>query len=388
MDSELTATLLLQRLPDFGAGSYWKLRRRFPGAMTVLSTPVQVLANFLSPDAQLLLREYQATQRGLLAEQLQADMEWLDQHSDVHLIHYDDDNYPTLLRTIDQPPPLLFVRGAVENLSLPQLAIVGSRNPTATGRDNAVDFAHELAQTGFVITSGMALGIDAAAHCGAMQANGRTIAVFGAGIDRIYPQSHRRLAEDIVANGGTLVSEFPIGTAPNKQHFPRRNRIISGMSLGVLVVEAALRSGSLITAKYAVQQGREVFAIPGSIHNPLSRGCHTIIRDGAMLVERVSDMHEPLQGLLALKWQECKDKDEAEPAPQPELTALSKEETLVYQALGFEPTPIEKLEQRTQLDIGNLLSCLIALELHGLAQQADAGYQRLVPSRASTPINA
>ena len=240
-------------------------------------------------------------------EGAERDLRWLEPPTH-HLVRIVDPGYPPRLRTISQPPLLLFVRGGVELLGEPQLAIVGSRNPTRGGEDTAFRFAGALAQAGLVITSGLAVGIDAAAHRGAVAAAradvggglGASVAVFGTGLDRVYPRRNLDLAVE-VERIGAIVSEFPLGTPPRRDHFPRRNRIISGLSLGVLVVEAAVRSGSLTTARWAAEQGREVFAIPGSIHNPLARGCHRLIRDGAKLVESVGDVLEELRGQIGLR---------------------------------------------------------------------------------------
>jgi DNA processing protein len=288
-----------------------------------------------------------------------------------------------LLREIPRPPPLLFVRGDPTCLSLPQLAIVGSRNPSGGGVENAERFAHYLAERGFAITSGLALGVDAAAHRGALRAGGKTIAVMGTGIDLIYPSRHRQLAQDIIGSGGALVSEFPLGTASHACNFPQRNRIISGLSGGTLVVEAAVQSGSLITASYALQHDREVFAIPGSIHNPLARGCHQLIRQGATLVETAQDIVDQLAGLLSYKRQEIK----SARAPQPELFTepagagdepeLCAAEQNLLQALGYDPLSVDLLAERTGLDVGNLSAQLIGLEIKGLIQQVGACYQRL-----------
>ena len=205
----------------------------------------------------------------------------------------DDAAYPGLLREIPDPPPLLYVRGDPAALVRPQIAITGSRNPTAGGRRNAEEFANALSRAGLTVTAGLALGIDASAHHAAIQAGGCTIGVMGTGIDRVYPSQHRELAHNI-ARQGAIVSELPLGSAPRRENFPRRNRIISGMSVGVLVVEAGIHSGSLITARLGAEQGREVFAIPGSIHSPLARGCHALIRQGAKLVENTSDVLEEI----------------------------------------------------------------------------------------------
>ncbi|TEU20711.1 MAG: DNA-protecting protein DprA, partial [Gammaproteobacteria bacterium] len=204
-----------------------------------------------------------------------------------------DEGYPQQLKTISDPPPVLYVRGNVACLSKPQLAIVGSRNPTPGGKQNAQQFAKSLSKVGLIITSGMASGIDASAHIGALEAEQLTIAVCGTGLDRIYPAKHNSLAHQI-STLGALVSEFSIGTAPVANNFPRRNRIISGLSLGTLVVEASIKSGTMITAKLAADQGKEVFAIPSSIHNPLSQGCHQLIKQGAKLVENIEDIIEEL----------------------------------------------------------------------------------------------
>src|SRR5210317_410120 len=219
-------------------------------------------------------------------------MAWLD-HDNHHLIAWGEENYPEMFAQIPGPPLMLYVNGDIESLHLPSLAIIGSRNPTKGGIRNAHDFAKHLASHGFSIVSGLAQGIDAAAHQGTLDAGGKTVAFVGNGIDRVYPAGNRTLAHAI-AESGALVSEYPLGAPPERWHFPERNRLISGLSLGTLVVEAARRSGSLITARLAAEQGREVFAIPGSIHNPLSRGCHRLIRDGAKLVESADDVFSEL----------------------------------------------------------------------------------------------
>lgn len=378
MDSETAvqeqrANLILSRLPDFGPARYWQLRRRFPSSRAVLDAAVSSLGDILDQPACDQLTAYQRSPHDHpLGQRAERDLEWLAEN-DVVLLTPDDPYYPSLLKTIHQVPPMLFVRGNLDNLILPQLAIVGSRNPSPSGKTNAFEFARQLSRTGFAVTSGLALGVDGAAHGGALAAGGKTIAVMGTGMDIIYPSRHRGLATRLLAEGGTLVSEFPLGAAPQPDHFPRRNRIISGMSLGVLVVEAAIKSGSLITARYAMQQGREVFAIPGSIHNPMSRGCHALLRDGATLVEQVNDLKEPLQGLLALKWAET----EPDSDPTPRLSpSLSGEERLVFDNIGFENISLDTLLERTGLAAGPTLALLMGLELKGLIQQTPGGYQR------------
>ncbi len=228
---------------------------------------------------------------------VEQDLRWAEKPN-CHLLTLTDPAYPALLRQTTTLPPVLFVHGNVTLLSTPQIAIVGSRYPSPEGLENARRFAYSFSAEGITVTSGLALGIDGAAHHGALQNTGRTLAVMGHGLDHIYPMRHRALADRILEQGGGLVSEFPLGVKPVAAYFPQRNRIISGLSLGTLVVEAALRSGSLITARFALEQGREVFAIPGSVHSPLTKGCHALIRQGAKLVEVANDVLEELDTLF------------------------------------------------------------------------------------------
>jgi len=223
---------------------------------------------------------------------VEKELDWLQQSPNHHVLTLSH-HYPPALKQIHDPPPLLFVMGHPEILYQPQLAMVGSRNPSPTGSETAYHFARVFDRTGLRITSGLALGIDAASHRGALQESGQTIAVLGHGLGTIYPACHRKLA-CAIAEHGALISEFPLDSRPHKSNFPRRNRIISGLTLGTLVVEATLRSGSLITARLALEQGRDVFAIPGSIHNPLARGCHALLAQGAKLVETPDDVTEEL----------------------------------------------------------------------------------------------
>jgi DNA processing protein len=289
-----------------------------------------------------------------------------------HLLRLDDPRYPDLLRQIPDPPPVLYVRGDPAALGNLQLAIVGSRNPTRGGLENARAFAAHLAGAGLTITSGLALGIDAAAHEGALAAGGTTIAVTGTGLDRVYPARHRELAHRI-AGQGALVSEFPPGTPPRPAHFPQRNRIISGLSLGTLVVEAARRSGSLVTARHALEQGREVFAIPGSIHNPLARGCHALIRQGAKLVETADDILEEL-GALAV----AVTADATAPDAPAGAGELDPEYRRLLDALGHDPLPIDELVARSGLTAESVSSMLLILELQGyVAPEAGGRYARI-----------
>lgn len=312
---------------------------------------------------------------------LEQDLVWLD-GAGHHLISIRDPDYPALLAAIPDPPPLLFVTGDPGLLASPQLAIVGSRNPTSGGSRTAREFARFLAASGLTVTSGLAIGIDAAGHEGALAA-GATIAVGGTGPDRIYPAANRELAHRI-ASGGALVTELPPGTAARSEHFPRRNRIISGLSLGVLVVEAAARSGSLITARMALEQGREVFAIPGSIHNPQARGCHALIRQGAKLVETAADIIEELGPLLgSLDNAAATPSSAADTADEPPLDA---DYLTLLKCLGHEPVAADTLIQCSGLSAAVVSSMLLMLELEGHVVSVPGGrYSRAVKAVADNP---
>ncbi len=311
--------------------------------------------------------------------QIDATLAWAAQPGN-HLLTLADAAYPQSLLTIPDPPPLLYAKGRVDLLSRPSLAIVGSRNATVQGMQNAEQFARTLSQSGLTVVSGLALGIDAAAHLGASASDpqsGSTIAVTGTGLDLVYPGRHRALAHRI-AEEGCLLSEYPLGTPAIASNFPRRNRLISGLSLGVLVVEAALQSGSLITARSALEQGREVFAIPGSIHSPLSKGCHRLIREGAKLVESASDILEEL------RWHRptsATDRDAPAPAGRSshEGTSVNATEALVLQAAGHDPASVDQLAGRTGLAVPEVQAALLALELEGRIERLpDGRYQKLM----------
>ncbi len=294
------------------------------------------------------------------------DLNWLEA-SACHLLSFQDAHYPPLLREIYAAPLLLFVKGNLELLAKPQIAMVGSRTPTVMGCETAEQFAEQLAARGLVITSGMALGIDAASHRGALTM-GSTIAVMGAGLQHIYPVSHRKLAEQIITNGA-WVSEFSPSLLPQPRNFPLRNRVISGLSIGVLVVEAALRSGSLITARDALEQGREVFAIPGSIHNPLARGCHYLLKQGAKLVETADDIVEEL-GALASLFSPVADKN----IILPKTHQLDEKSAKLLAQIGFETTAVDTIIVRSGLTPSKVSSILLSLELEGYVQATPGGY--------------
>jgi DNA processing protein len=299
-----------------------------------------------------------------------------------HLITRDDERFPPLLRDIPSPPAALWLAGNPDVLWQPQLAVIGSRNPTAGGRDNARSFAGELARQGLAITSGMASGIDSVAHEAALEAGGVTVAVMGTGLDVVYPASGRALATRILEQGA-LVSEFPPGTPPQRSHFPSRNRIISGLSLGVLVIEASLRSGTLITARLAANQGRDVFALPGSIHNPLAKGCHRLIREGARLVESVADIVQeltPLASQLATRLRgELADSGEAPGQASLELAAagpqfeLDPEYRRLWSCLGHDPMPADSIIEQSGLTARAVSAMLLMLELRGMVEAHPGG---------------
>ena len=295
------------------------------------------------------------------------DREWL-QEEHHHRLEPDADAWPSLFDELADAPASLYINGNPDLLNLPALAIVGSRNPTDMGEKNAFEFARHLGAAGFCIVSGLAQGIDAAAHRGALAASAPTVAFLGHGVDRVYPASNRGLAREIAASGA-LVSEFPLGTHPHRSLFPQRNRLISGMALGTLVVEAARRSGSLITARLAAEQGREVFAIPGSIHNPLSRGCHQLIKQGAKLVETADDIVAELAPLVGHMLQLSVQTTESPPGSADPDAGHSE----LLQLLGHDPTSPDELVERSGLTIDQVSSLLLILELEGKVEKVSGG---------------
>ncbi|MFA7553188.1 MAG: DNA-processing protein DprA [Spongiibacteraceae bacterium] len=317
--------------------------------------------------------------------QLERDYTLVQQQC-IQLVPLNSPQYPALLRQTNDAPPLLYVKGRVELLNQPQLAMVGSRNTSRQGCENAFRFAREFAGAGLTVTSGLALGIDTESHKGALASAGNTIAVLGTGVDQIYPARNGALYEQI-ATAGAIVSEFPLATGPRRNLFPRRNRIISGMSLGVLVVEAALKSGSLITARCALEQGREVFAIPGSIHSTGSQGCHALIQQGAKLVQNALDVVEELQGWLPsppiqviaeASIMGVRDGSSVNPVGAQQNIMLDDVadvmERELLELLGFDPAPVELLQQRSGWVPSELISVLTTLELKGLVENRSGCY--------------
>ncbi len=350
----------LLRTPKIGCHTFNKL---------LLKTTPEELFNHSSKDLRrwgLHPLSIQALQNPNWTD-VQKDLDWLNQDDQHHLITLKDPQYPPLLKEITTPPPLLFIHGNPKSLCPPQLAIVGSRNPSITGLETAHQFSNSLARLGFTITSGLALGIDGACHEGALSAQKETIAVMGTGLDRIYPARHHALAKKITKLGA-LVSEFPIGTPAKAHNFPQRNRIISGLCSGLLVIEATKRSGSLITAKMALEQNREVFAIPGAINNPLAQGCNALIQEGAKLTTHYQDILEEFN-ILPDSTQNT--------SPQPAFDTLSISQKNILDAVQFNPTAIDNIVEHTQHPTHLILSTLLQLEILGFISSENGFYTRL-----------
>ena len=339
----------------------------------------QLLAKFGSPVAIFSAKSHQLREvvdesiaqkilSGVNADLIQPTLDWL-QKDNTHIVTLADETYPQCLLEISNPPALLYAIGDLRWLNHPSIAIVGSRSSTPQGEKNAEDFSASLCNYGLCVVSGMALGIDAAAHRGAIKANGATIAVVGTGLDIVYPARHRDLAHKI-AERGLILSEFPLGTPSKAQNFPRRNRIISGLSLGCLVVEANVESGSLITARMAVEQGREVFAIPGSIHSPVAKGCHQLIKSGAKLVENTEDIVEELKNLLP---------DVSPLGLMGEPSQNGSEPNAVLACMGFDAVNFETILTASGLTTEALSAMLMVMELEGKITALSGGkYQRLM----------
>lgn len=372
--AETEAWLILLRAPGLGAAGLRSLVTRAGSAAAALT------------DLERLRREFTFTEptldwlRAPDTARIAADLAWLAADG-RRLLTWADADYPPLLREAAAAPAALFVSGEISLLWRPQIAIVGARSATAGGLANARSFAAHLAAAGFVVTSGLADGVDGAAHTAALDAGGSTVAVMGTGPDLVYPRRHAGLAARI-ASTGALVTEFPPGVEARPDHFPRRNRVIAGLSLGVLVVEAGIQSGSLITARLAGEQGREVFALPGSIHNPLARGCHRLIRQGARLVETAVEIVDELAPLAQALGERLRERLAAPPqeatahtAPGPSRDA---DYVRVLAALGHDPVGLDELAVRTGFGIPELSSMLLLLELDGDVTSVGGGrYQRL-----------
>lgn len=384
MKDEIFAWCSLWRAPKVGSKTFFQLHNAFGSPKAFFDASDALVRAKLPQVKEALWRSWRECR-----DLGQQDLAWLEGSDDRAILRFDDPDYPPLLKAIDDPPPVLFVQGNVKALWLPQIAIVGSRQASAAALQNTTEFAHALSSCGLVVTSGLALGVDGAAHEAALGAGGLTIAVVGTGLDRVYPARHHALAHRIVAQGA-MVSEFPIGVGVRSEHFPRRNRLISGLATGVLVVEASVQSGSLITARLASEQGREVFAIPGSIHNPLAKGCHLLIKQGAKLVESAQDIVEDLRSAVSRHQHEWRSYVLPETTPQSALSEtpvaptlhesalpVSDDEQRILDALGFEICSIDDLVLCTGLSTEHLAATLLLLELDGRVVSVAGGrFQR------------
>jgi len=360
VEASLKAWLALSLTRGLGGESARQLLKKFGSPDAVFSAPSSSLTSIVKTEVAAELC------KGISNDVLVSALSWLEDNNN-HVVTLADSDYPQTLLNIPDPPLLLYVKGRLDLLNHPALAVVGSRNATAQGIGNAEAFAKSLSNAGLCIISGMAHGIDAAAHRGALCGSSGSIAVVGTGLDKVYPAANRDLAH-MLAQHGALISEFPLGTPPLAANFPRRNRIISGMSAGCLVVEASLQSGSLITARLALEQGRDVFAIPGSIHAPQSKGCHALLKQGAKLVETAHDVLEELSGQFVMSALN----------PDTPVTATSNVIPLLMEQIGFDPVDVSTLSARCGLTISELSAMLLTLELEGHLSVLPGGlYQRI-----------
>ncbi|MBI5006595.1 MAG: DNA-protecting protein DprA [Nitrosomonadales bacterium] len=354
LDASLASWLTLTQVSGLGNEGLRRLLQVFGSPEAVLQASISSLSQYVKPAVARAIAD------DCDESVLDAVAVWLDDPLN-RILTVADAEYPQALLNTADPPLLLYVKGRLDLLNVPSLAVVGSRNATTQGMRNAEAFAQSASDAGLCIASGMAQGIDTAAHIGGLQGAGSSIAVVGTGLDKVYPASNRELAHRL-AQGGTIISEFPLGTPPLAANFPRRNRIISGLSLGCLVVEASLQSGSLITARMALEQGREVFAIPGSIHSPQSKGCHALIKQGAKLVESARDILEELGQSVTIS----------------SFKGENQPEHPLFVHLGFDPLDLESLVQRSGLTIAELSAILLQLELDGHIASLPGGlYQRI-----------
>lgn len=358
---ELAQWIRLERTPGVGRETARKL-------LGVFGLPANIFAADLSSLLQVvperIARALAVPVPDDIRAQIDKTVEWAAQPAN-HVLTLADDHYPKSLLDIGDPPVVLYAKGRLDLLSAPSIAVVGSRNATTQGMVNAEQFSAALSDAGLTVISGLALGIDTAAHTGGLRGNGSTVAVIGTGADIVYPARNRTLAHRI-AESGCIVSEYPLGMGALAANFPRRNRIISGLSRGVLVVEAAAQSGSLITARMAGEQGRDVFAIPGSIHSPLSKGCHLLIKQGAKLVECAQDVLEELRHVPAQARQSAPVVADKEPVS----------DTGILAALGFDPVAPDMLALRCEMDIASLNAELLTLEMDGHIEMLPGGLVR------------
>ena len=381
LSADTKSLIHLNLIPGIGNHTIRRLLAAFGSAEKSIAATSAELAQIdgLTPDVRQQLIDGRS--RAPLAQEL----ELIDQHQ-CHIVTINDDTYPPLLKQIDDPPVLLYITGDFPLQHTPSIAIVGSRSPTEYGKTTSQQLSYQLAERGITVVSGFARGIDTCVHRGALEAGGRTVAVFGCGLSIIYPETNRGLAAEIIESGA-LVSEFPMTMPPRGKNFPRRNRVISGLTLGTLVVEASERSGSLITARHAAEQGREVFAVPGQIFSGVSRGTHSLINQGATLINSVDDLLDALPqnytqilGGESLEPPSAKQPDKiarpqsvekrSTPTPQPKANLnLTPDEQTVLSAMGAASVHIDEITRVTQLPIGKVSSLLVMLELKGIVQQ-------------------
>ncbi|KTD07369.1 DNA-processing protein DprA [Legionella jamestowniensis] len=348
--------LALNKIPSIGPRTIAKLLQKWPNLEELFClTQQQMEQAGLSPRMAQSIKSFNF-------KEIEADLHWSEKNHH-YLISIEEAHYPALLKEIADPPMIIYARGDLACFKQPAIAIVGSRKPSVTGCETAHRFAMELATYPLTIVSGLALGIDAQAHEGCLQAKGKTVAVLGTGIDCLYPRQHQLLAEKI-AHTGLLLSEFPLKTPPIAGHFPRRNRIISGLSLATLVVEAAVQSGSLITARFALEQNRDVLAVPGSILNPQARGCHYLLQQGAKLVTSIQDILEELN------------LDSKQVNQTNATLSLATDNKNLVKCIGFEITTVDQIMARSGLGIEEVVSSLATLELKGLVKAIPGGYMR------------
>ena len=365
--NDLKLWLTLNQTPGLGNAAICQLLAKFGSPEAIFSASINQLREIVDDEIARKINH------GVNIDAITPTLDWLKKDN-AHVVTLADSTYPQKLLEISNPPVVLYAIGNLHWLNHPSIAMVGSRSATPQGEKNAEDFAKSLCEQGLCVASGMALGIDGAAHRGALKANGATIAVVGTGLDIVYPARHRDLAHKI-AERGLILSEFPLGTPSKAQNFPRRNRLISGLSLGCLVVEANIESGSLITARLSVEQGREVFAIPGSIHSPVTKGCHQLIKQGAKLVESVQDILEEINWANMVK---------SLPSISPigllaDLAPNSPQANTVLDLMGFDAINFEQLRTTTSLTTEALSSMLMLLELENKIKSLAGGhYQRLV----------
>lgn len=361
------AVLQLSHIKGLGLRSFHQLFDYFTTAENILQSPYEeLIKSGVRPKLSRLIADQKIPVDQVVGSYFDRLLEWANKHNN-YLVCLEDELYPPSLKEIYCPPPLLYLQGQVSAFEIDSIAVVGSRRPTLAGQKHAALFSHHLAELGYCVTSGLAIGVDSYAHRGAIDADGVSCAVLGSGLESIYPKQNQKLAIEIQEQG-VLVSELALDISALPANFPRRNRIISGLSKGTLVIEAGLKSGSLITAEFALEQNREVFAIPGSIDNPLSKGGHSLIKQGATLVDDVEDIINVVGGHSYSKSIVSKPAD---------YSQLTMDEQKVISVLGHQSTSFDDLLHCLGMDVGELNNLLVMLELKGLLSSVAGGYQRL-----------